>query len=104
MKDSGFSLVELLVIIAVASVILIAVFDGFSVSLRTSYHALCSSRGAMLAQKYSSMIKAGLSVPATVREGNYVLKLKNRRIPGNREAVIIEVFVGRRKCVELPVK
>lgn len=104
MKDDGFSLVELLVIIAVASVILLVIFDGFSVSIRTSYHSVCSSKGAMIAQRYSSMFKAGLDLPEEVRDGNYLVRFKNVKIPGGREAKVIIVFLGRRKCVELPVK
>jgi len=103
-REDGFSLVELLVIMAVVSVILLVVFNGFSVSIRTSYHSVCSSKGAMIAQRYSSMFKAGLDVPEEVKVGNYLLKFKNVKISGDREAKVIVVLMGRRKCVELPVK
>jgi len=103
MRCEGFSLLEVVVAIAVSSMILISVFLGFSSSLNSVHRSYCASKGAMIAQKYSSLIKAGFSVTEKIKEGNYVLQIVDKKYSGFSVKVII-VHLGGIKCTEFPVK
>ncbi len=103
-KETGFSLIEVLISLAIASFIIISLFDGFSTSLRISRTGYCQAKAAMIGEKYASQYKAGIHVPSTVKEGNWTLKIVKKNTSDGKTVNFFEIYSGGRKCIDFPIK
>jgi len=103
-RKAGFSLVEALISLAIASVIIISLFDGFSTALRTARMGYCQAKGAMIGEKYASQLKAGLDVPSTIKEGNWTVKLVQKNTSDGEAVSFFKIYLGEKKCIDVPIR